>query len=289
MGQKSPNHRFSLRRERTVSRTQSAIDNAFAFITAHSRRATLRDDMSRRGKAPSENETQPRSPDGPAYQEKDYRETTHSIRRVLAIFKSLNDPIFQRDLANIEGAMGPGLDRDAHIERLGEALATLSQVESDKIRKLTEKNEELEAQHHKLEKTRKELENKQNGLNQKHQQLETEHASTVKQMAKEDKRRTLELEQKLAEKAAAEKDASKVRLEKMKKEVREKMDTEMGRIRSENHSLKEKLAAMKEEHGSEVEMHRRAGKQCNAEITDLKAKLSVVDPSRSMSRNHVDF
>ncbi|EFW23182.1 hypothetical protein D8B26_006693 [Coccidioides posadasii str. Silveira] len=271
MGKKLPNYRFSKRKGRTVSKTQSIIDNAIARFSR--RYSTYKDTMPSGSRVAPAARSELYSKDAQIVIEEQFQTVMDSFQRLFGIFSVVNKSVYYRDLLHLEQVMGAELDKETHLRNLTNAVSAVSQTKDEEIRKLAEENERLKTEHETFEENKKTFKAEKEEFEKK-----------CRDMEKNYKSREEELEERFKNKYKTAEELLKKRVEREKKAVEEKVESELEELKFSNAELKMKLETKMSESELKIERYEAYEKLQKEKINDLESKLQVVDPSYAMSK-----
>lgn len=303
MGSKLPNHRFSIKQDRTVSRTQSLLNNAVARL--HRKNSTHKKTVSgfrpvsfliRGGKEIANPFHCQMPPNGMVAKatKSDPRDagdqidhiyaTKDSLQRLLAIVNILADPVYRRDLLQLEGVMGPELDKETHMDNLTKAMLVASQIKDEEITKLKKENETLMKNHETFQKSKKEFENEKKDFEKNRRETEAGYKKKESQLEKDFKRRELKLREELKEELGAVKKNSERLVEDSKKAADRKVENTVQELLSKCGDLEAQLVRLTSGYEIEIERYEALEKRHREKLRTQDLRLQVVDPYCAMSR-----
>ncbi|KMU91840.1 hypothetical protein CIHG_09580 [Coccidioides immitis H538.4] len=290
---------FSKRKGRTVSKTQSIIDNAIARFSR--RYSTYKDtvswfehvissvkgegrDLSQSNNVfhrqmPSVSGVAPAarselySRDAQIVIEEQFQTVMDSFQRLFGIFSVVNKSVYYRDLLHLEQVMGAELDKETHLRNLTNAVSAVSQTKDEEIRKLAEENERLKTEHETFEENKKTFKAEKEEFEKK-----------CRDMEKNYKSREEELEERFKEKRKTAEELLKKRLEREKKAVEEKVESELEELKFRNAELKMKLETKMSESELKIESHEIFGK-----FSDKIAKIADDHFGKSPPEDHINI
>ncbi|KAK2753814.1 hypothetical protein FQN55_000178 [Onygenales sp. PD_40] len=276
MGEKVPNHIFSTKHDRTISKSRSVLSSGFRRLSfphrggSYSPPSSIRDRKMPSKKAANTARNDPA--DDPDL--KDHIDgVIEDFNFILRFCRFMKDDEFQRRIDALKGVIAPELDKDDKIEDLDRSLRTISAVKDRQMEELKEKVTRIE--------------NENNKLNEEAQLVAEEREELAREKNEQEKRR-LSSERWLAgQKAKLEnekQEAMNKREKELKDEYLKKTQTEKKKIQGDLQTLKDenaKLQKNKEKLRFRIEALEDKG-------SELKVRLRKVDPTFEVSQTQAN-
>ncbi|EEP79409.1 predicted protein [Uncinocarpus reesii 1704] len=263
------NHRFSIERDRTVSRTQSLFDNVVGHFRINKTR--------HHWVAGYSNKAMPRNtPASLAIEHGSGDDTAHLSRvaqRLCSILSLFGQPGFSNDLDVIEKTYADEIREQKDVSALQRSICTIWQVKQQEISELEEKISEFEKQKSENEKAVKAAKRERVELEKQKKDLERARGEEKSRM-EEESRKKLQAKEKELDKA------SQKKIEKAKADIKAAYDT----LKADKEMLEKQSSASEKALKDEIHDLQLIKKSLRAENAELKIRLSAWEPHLGVAK-----
>ncbi|KAL9131079.1 MAG: hypothetical protein Q9217_000902 [Psora testacea] len=176
-----------------------------------------------------------------------------------------------RDMAVVEEVYGTEMDRDMEIQRLNEALETLTHAKSDKMERVQRENEEFKAKEDALKLEKERYQKMQAELEARHEEAEAALEKDYERKLQEEKAKAMK--QVKAKKAEIEVEI-KQKFRDLK-DTKEKLTAENNELKQQLTQAKKKLEEKKARFGRERQVLEQENKDLDLQLKQIKSEFPV--------------
>ncbi|KAK2808227.1 hypothetical protein FQN50_004969 [Emmonsiellopsis sp. PD_5] len=287
MGEKVPNHIFSTKHDRTISKSRSVLSSGFRRLSFPHRGGSYSPPSSIQGRKMPSKRAASMARNGSAedpVQKDDVDEVINDFDFILKYCHFMKHPEFQRRINALKGVVEPELDRADEIEQLKQSLRTISAIKDEEMRDIQDKVTRIESENNKLKEEAKLVAQEKKKLAR--EKLEQEEGRRSAETSLADQKTKLENENK----------------ETMRKKEKELQDEYVKKTQAEKNKIQGKLQRLEKERDSleESKKELRAELQTNKkrnrvliegledEGRKLEARLRKVDPTFKVSQTQAN-